>query len=388
MNYYNFLNESFDRVLTEAKQDEINFSNVFGQEMLNRFKAQKQRMSSPENDFYYWIRQSREDLNGTIEKLDAFIAGLENKQTRSQRSKLASEGADIVYEDDEWIVLQINTYEAAKKYGAGTVWCITGRYPGHEGRGEHYFNSYKEQNNWNYYFYIKKDGRDLEGRQEKWCLCWSGDLDDDYEIWRGDQEEQDEEEVGWIPDAPQIDGFPDVSVEPEYPEDEDEYEEPAPRPREPDPSVLIAVDNPNDYEFPAATKEEAARAFKEDGEIVDTINDTLYIVKWHEEPEAPAEGEGEEVPVEPEDTGDRYSLFVFFPGEGGGPLLAQTNDGFALQVFKNLEKARQFAQRMGGGQFNDNGIRNSAHDIDAEGMPECLKENFWYYNDNSWYYDL
>ena len=394
MNYYNFLNESFDKVLNEAKQDEINFANVFGNELKDRFKAQKQRMRSPENDFYYWIRLSREDLDGTIEKLDSFLSGLENKQTRSQRSKLASEGAEIVYEDDEWIVLKINTYEAAKKYGAGTVWCITGRYPGHEGRGEMYFNDYRNRNGWNYYFYIKKDGRDLEGRQEKWCLCWSGDLDDDYEVWRGDQEEQDEEQVDWIPGAPQIDGFPDLSVEPEYPEEEDEWpedaegERPAPAPREPDPSTLIPVENPNEYEFPASTKEEAARAFKEDGEIVDTINDTLYIVKWHEEPEAaPEEGEGEEGD-HAVDTGDRYSLFVFFPGEGGGPLLAQTNDGFALQVFKDLEKARQFAQRMAGGQFADNGIRNNGHDIDAAGMPECLQENFWYYNDKSWYYDL
>ena len=43
---------------------------------------------------------------------------------------------------------------------------------------------------------------------------------------------------------------------------------------------------------------------------------------------------------------------------------------------------------MAGGQFADNGIRNNGHDIDAAGMPECLQENFWYYNDKSWYYDL
>ena len=379
MNYYRMLNESFEKALNEAKQDEVNFANVFGTEMKDRFKAQKQRMKSPENDFYYWIKLSKDDLEGTIEKLDSYIADLENRKTRSQKSKLASEGAEIVFEDDEWIVLKIDTYEAAQKYGAGTTWCITGRYPGHEGRGEHYFNSYKENNNWDYYFYIMKDGRDLEGRQEKWCLCWSGDLDDEYEIWCAE-----DEEVGYIPGAPEIEGFPPVwedNGNGEYEGDEEEGDFEA-APREPDPSELRPVDNPNAYEFPAATKEEAAKAFKEDGEIVDTINDTLYIVKWHEEPadenepEDGAEAEGDHAP----DTGDRYSAFVFFPGEGGGPLLAQTNDGFALQVFKDLDKARQFAQRMGGNQFADNGIRNNGHDIDAEGMPECLKENFWYYN--------
>ena len=44
MNYYNFLNESFDKVLNEAKQDEINFANVFGQEMLNRFDLYYKRL--------------------------------------------------------------------------------------------------------------------------------------------------------------------------------------------------------------------------------------------------------------------------------------------------------------------------------------------------------
>ena len=107
MNYYKMLNESFEKMLNEAKQDEINFANVFGAEMKDRFKAQKQRMSAPQNDFYYWIRKAKEDLEGTIEELDSFVSELEHRKTRKQKSKLASEGAEIVYEDDEWIVLEI-----------------------------------------------------------------------------------------------------------------------------------------------------------------------------------------------------------------------------------------------------------------------------------------
>lgn len=384
MNYYRMLNESFENMLLEAKQDEINFSNVFGQGMLDRFKAQKQRMKAPENDFYHWIRASKEDLNGTIEKLDAFLSELEGKKTRSQKSKLASEGADVVYEDDEWIVLKINTYEAAQKYGAGSVWCITGRYEGHEERGEEYFNSYRTRNNWDYYFYIKKDGRDLEGRQEKWCLCLNKDNIDSYEIWEGDQREEEEEEVDYIPDAPHIDGLPDVSEPKPEPEEEEEIVDEPDEPHE-RLDMLIPVDNPNAYEFPAATKEEAARAFKEGAEIVDSLDNTLHIVKWHEEPaiDAAPEGEGD-APQAPADNGDRFSLFVFFPGEGGGPLLAQTGEGFALQVFKTLDAARDAGQRLRGGQFNDNGIRNNGMDMDAVDMPECLEEHFFYHSAELW----
>ena len=374
MNYYNFLNETFNRMLNEAKQDEINFANVFGADVLERFKAQKPRMSSPENDFYYWIKKSKEDLEGTIEELDKFISKLENKVSRNARSKLAAEGAEVMYEDEEWIVLLIKTYEAAVKYGAGTTWCITGRYHGAEDSGEYYFNKYREDQGWDYYFYILKDGRDLEGRQEKWCLCYN-DETGSYSIYNAE-----DDTVSSIPNAPQVEGLPDVTQgNPDYDDEGGWGEEPVEEPveREPDAFINIPVADPNSMEFSARTKEEAASKFQEGAEVVETVREPdLHIVKWHVEPEQRAEGE-----EGPEDTGDRYTLFVFIPGEGGGPLLAQTGDGFALQVFKDLDKIKEFAGRMPGVE-----IRNNRQD--TEDMPECLKENFNYYDDKSWYYDM
>lgn len=390
MRYYDFLNESFDKMLQEAKQDDINFANVFGQELLDRFKALKQnnRLSGQESDNYFWIRKSKEDLEGTIAELDTRLSELEHKVSRAERRRMAQTGAEVLYEDDEWIVLKINTYEAAQLYGAGSVWCITGRYHGHEEEGQHWFDNYRENNGWDYYFYIKKDGRDLEGRQEKWCLCWDGDEDSRYEIWKGDQREQHESEVSYIPDAPQVPGLPDVSQPQEYddeaeePEDWDDEqdEEGEPAPREPEAFELVDVENPNELEFPARSKEEAAKAFKEDAEIVvSDVAPNLHIVKWHEEPLPVADGE------EQTDMGDRFSMFVFLPGQGGGPLLTQTSHGFALQVFKDLDKIQEFANRMFRGEGGPE-IRNNRED--TEDMPECLKENFYYYNDNSWFYDL
>ena len=374
MNYYNFLNETFNRMLNEAKQDEINFANVFGADVLERFKAQKPRMSSPENDFYYWIKKSKEDLEGTIEELDKFISKLENKVSRNARSKLAAEGAEVMYEDEEWIVLLIKTYEAAVKYGAGTTWCITGRYHGAEDSGEYYFNKYREDQGWDYYFYILKDGRDLEGRQEKWCLCYN-DETGSYSIYNAE-----DDTVSSIPNAPQVEGLPDVTQgNPDYDDEGGWGEEPVEEPveREPGAFINIPVADPNSMEFSARTKEEAASKFQEGAEVVETVREPdLHIVKWHVEPEQRAEGE-----EGPEDTGDRYTLFVFIPGEGGGPLLAQTGDGFALQVFKDLDKIKEFAGRMPGVE-----IRNNRQD--TEDMPECLKENFNYYDDKSWYYDM
>lgn len=381
MNYYNFLNESFNKKLNEAKQDDINFSNVFGEDILAKFKALKQnnRLTGEESGYYYWIGKSKEDLEGTIEELDKLLSKLESKISRNARSKLASEGAEVVYEDEDWIVLLIKTYEAAVKYGAGTTWCITGRYHGAEDSGEYYFNHYKEEYGWDYYFYILKDGRDLEGRQEKWCLCMANE--DDWCVYNAEDDNITEDGYG-IPNAPQVDGLPDVSGDnPNYDreEDGDWNEDGEPVEREPDAFINIPVEDPNSMEFPARSKEEAAGKFKEGAEVVETIREPdLHIVKWHEEPEARPEDAGEDYV---EDTGDRFTLFVFIPGEGGGPLLAQTGNGFALQVFRDLDKIKEFAGRMPGVE-----IRNNRED--TEDMPECLRENFNYYNDNCWFYDL
>jgi hypothetical protein len=75
-------------------------------------------------------------------------------------------------------VYRITTYPAARIYGSGTKWCITGRYEGHEERGEEYFNDYIEEHGLDggYYFYIKNDGK------TKFCLLRksSGGIDS---IW-------------------------------------------------------------------------------------------------------------------------------------------------------------------------------------------------------------
>ena len=68
------------------------------------------------------------------------------------------EGAEKIYDGEEWVIYKITTYPAAQLYGSGTKWCITGRYPGHEERGEEYFNDYINKRNLDggYYFLINK----------------------------------------------------------------------------------------------------------------------------------------------------------------------------------------------------------------------------------------
>ena len=78
------------------------------------------------------------------------------------------EGAEKIYDDGRWLVVLCKNYDAMKYYGKGTKWCIAGNFPGHEGRGAEYFDSYKRSRYTNYYVYIDREGKD---GYNKWCVC-------------------------------------------------------------------------------------------------------------------------------------------------------------------------------------------------------------------------
>ena len=82
----------------------------------------------------------------------------------STKNQERIDGADLIYDKNGWKVYKITKYKAARLYGAGTKWCITGRYDGHEDKGAYYFKKYirEESLDGGYYFYIKGN--------RKWCL--------------------------------------------------------------------------------------------------------------------------------------------------------------------------------------------------------------------------
>ena len=86
---------------------------------------------------------------------------------RDKRQQDKVEGADKLYEDSDWVVYRITTYPAAQLYGSNTKWCISGKYPGREGRGQELFNEYIEEKDLDggYYFYLSK-----KNPNEKYCV--------------------------------------------------------------------------------------------------------------------------------------------------------------------------------------------------------------------------
>ena len=100
-------------------------------------------------DFNKLKKQNKEDVRN-------FISSYISTGDKKKQDKV--EGAEKIYDGDEWMIYKITTYPAAQLYGKGTKWCITGRYPGHEEKGEKYFSDYIKQRSLDdgYYFLINK----------------------------------------------------------------------------------------------------------------------------------------------------------------------------------------------------------------------------------------
>lgn len=148
-------------ILDEAKEDNQKLVDFIGDEYANMFFTLKKqgRLKSPQNDIYYWLKKKPQELRD-------FLMDIHLTRSNSEQRRLDKSGADLVYNKDGWKIYKINTYDAAKYYGKGTKWCISGNYPGQESKGEAYFNDYKNLGVKDYYFIINPENH-------KWCYLYA-----------------------------------------------------------------------------------------------------------------------------------------------------------------------------------------------------------------------
>lgn len=136
----------------EAKKDLDDLKEYLGQDLFDAYMEIRDRIPKDQNDFKDFSKLKKKD----IKDIQDFIDSFQSKSDKKKQDK--SEGAEKIYDGEDWVVYKITTYPAAQLYGKNTKWCITGRYPGHEGKGEEYFNSYIDDNDLDggYYFFIDK----------------------------------------------------------------------------------------------------------------------------------------------------------------------------------------------------------------------------------------
>ena len=196
MYYYNLLKRVrvLEQYLLEGKRDQEILNNFLGDEYYAKYNTVKNKIKDPEyKDIYQLIKKDPDEVKNYIDNFQSNSGKRrEDKQT----------GAEKIYEDDNWVVYKITTYKAAQLYGKHTRWCITGRYPGHEGYGEEYFNNYIKDNDLDggYYFYINK-----HDPNDKYCLLQtkSGKV---HSIWDAPDTNRGTSKIiaSFLPDVPGI----------------------------------------------------------------------------------------------------------------------------------------------------------------------------------------
>lgn len=189
-----------DCELLEAKADQEKFYNWLNDGLaspeitdrtLDTFLSLKQRIKSPYNDFYWWMKNSNpSEFYNYIRDIQA------NTSLKKNREEEAKRGAKLIYNDDTWYVYNITNFEASKKYGAHTKWCITGKnLQGEDTYGNRYWDEYTEHGV-QFYFYInKKDNK-------KYALAYAND--GHCEIY-----DEEDNQIERVPNGPHIDGIPD-----------------------------------------------------------------------------------------------------------------------------------------------------------------------------------
>lgn len=155
---YTFLENEYDYFLKESKQDQEVLKDFLGDDYYTKYTNIKNKIS--DNEYKDIFKIVKKDVDDVKEYIDSF-------KSNKEIIRNAKNGAKKIYEDLDWIVYRITTYDAAKYYGKNTKWCISGNYPEEERDGDFYFNNYikTQKLDGGYYFYINKDDPSL-----KYCV--------------------------------------------------------------------------------------------------------------------------------------------------------------------------------------------------------------------------
>lgn len=161
------LRRVYESIFTlESKKDLDDLKAYLGDNLFNDYMKIRDRIPKDQNEFKDFSKLKKKDKKD----IQDFVSSFQSKSDKKKSDK--TEGAEKLYEDSDWVVYKITSYPAAQLYGKGTKWCITGRYPGHEDRGQKYFDDYIEDNNLDggYYFYLNK-----KDPYEKYCVLQTED---------------------------------------------------------------------------------------------------------------------------------------------------------------------------------------------------------------------
>jgi len=126
---------------TAKKKFSLESSEDVVDEYLSTFKTLRDKNQIKDKDIDVWAKKG-------WEKFKAFVDSFKYKKTKtSTKTDKKAQGADLVAENEDWVVYKILTKDACILYGSNTKWCITEKDKNH-------FEEYSEVTD--FYFIISK----------------------------------------------------------------------------------------------------------------------------------------------------------------------------------------------------------------------------------------
>lgn len=144
----------------EYKQEDL-------QDLMNRHFKLRQAGVIKDVSTYKSFNDMIEDLNSSQYK------------TKKQKDTEASKGAELIKQIGSWNIYNIKTYDACKKYGYGTTWCIT------DFSSNKTFKKYTEKNNncKSYIWYIIETKSDYKYAAEIQYKIYNNWLSTEINFW-------------------------------------------------------------------------------------------------------------------------------------------------------------------------------------------------------------
>lgn len=155
--------------LNESKEDQKKFIDKFGEDSYEVFKKSNSMLKkySISTDLTWHVK------NTSVSEMGELVNELEDEVKTGKI--MDSQGkphmnVEKAFEDDKWLIYDVNDWQTAVNLGEGTVWCITGRYKTHGkvkySQAKAYFTQYLDDYYSMYLFAIDK-----KTNEAKYCIC-------------------------------------------------------------------------------------------------------------------------------------------------------------------------------------------------------------------------
>jgi hypothetical protein len=189
--------------LVESKEDKQRFIDKFGKEVFDDFWSSRQLLKNKGVNADITWHTKYTDVD-TMNKLLQLLADeRQNKiDVEGERIPEPNGNYDVVYQDNEWTVYHPKDYISSIHCAQGARWCTAGGYDIPKGevkvsQAKHYFGDYTSRGV-KLFYYIKSDGN-------KYAVA--SYMDGTYKIF-----DSNDKIIDAIPNAPTIEGIPDVGL--------------------------------------------------------------------------------------------------------------------------------------------------------------------------------